>query len=127
MKLPFPRPVIMNGERLPASYANFYIANGAVLVPTFNDPNDRIALNTIAELMPGRAGDRHPRRRPGVGPGHAALPHAAGTAATSQASPKGPGLDVNAVCIPLYRVSTGLLRQRTVTALPGIGTSAISW
>ena len=52
VKLPFPRPVIMNGERLPASYANFYIANGAVLVPTFNDGNDRLALNTIAELMP---------------------------------------------------------------------------
>jgi agmatine deiminase len=52
--LPFPRPVIMNGERLPASYANFYIANGVVIVPTFNDPNDRMALNTLAELMPGR-------------------------------------------------------------------------
>jgi agmatine deiminase len=50
--LPFPRPVTMNGERLPASYANFYIANGVVLVPTFNDPNDRVALNTLAELMP---------------------------------------------------------------------------
>jgi agmatine deiminase len=50
--LPFPRPVIMNSERLPASYANFYIANGVVLVPTFNDPNDRIALNTLAEAMP---------------------------------------------------------------------------
>jgi agmatine deiminase len=50
--LPFPRPVTMNGERLPASYANFYIANGVVLVPTFNDPNDRVALNTIAGLMP---------------------------------------------------------------------------
>ena len=50
--LPFPRPVVMNGERLPASYANFYIANGVVLVPTFNDANDRIALNTLAELMP---------------------------------------------------------------------------
>jgi agmatine deiminase len=50
--LPFPRPVVMNGERLPASYANFYVANGVVLVPTFNDPNDRIALNTLAELMP---------------------------------------------------------------------------
>jgi len=50
--VPFPRPVIMNGERLPASYANFYIANGAVLVPTFNDVNDRVALNTLAELMP---------------------------------------------------------------------------
>jgi agmatine deiminase len=50
--LPFPRAVVMNGERLPASYANFYIANGVVLVPTFNDPNDRVALNTIADLMP---------------------------------------------------------------------------
>jgi agmatine deiminase len=53
--IPFPRPVMMNGERLPASYANFYIANGAVLVPTFNDPNDRVALNGIAEAFPGRA------------------------------------------------------------------------
>lgn len=52
VKLPFPRPVITSGERLPASYANFYIANGAVLVPTFNDPNDRIAMNILAELMP---------------------------------------------------------------------------
>ena len=52
--LPFPRPVSMQGERLPASYANFYIANGVVIVPTFNDPNDRIALNTLASLMPGR-------------------------------------------------------------------------
>jgi agmatine deiminase len=54
VKLPFPRPVIMNGERLPASYANFYIGNGIVIVPTFNDRNDRVALNTIAELMPDR-------------------------------------------------------------------------
>jgi agmatine deiminase len=53
--IPFPRPVIMNGERLPASYANFYIANGVVLVPTFNDPNDRVALNAIAEAFPKRA------------------------------------------------------------------------
>jgi agmatine deiminase len=52
--IPFPRPVIMNGERLPASYANFYIANGVVLVPTFNDPMDRVALNGIAEAFPGR-------------------------------------------------------------------------
>jgi agmatine deiminase len=50
--LPFPRPVVMNGERLPASYANFYIANGVVLVPTFNDPNDRVALNILADLLP---------------------------------------------------------------------------
>lgn len=52
--LPYPRPVIMDGARLPASYANFYIANGVVIVPTFNDPTDRIALNTLAELMPNR-------------------------------------------------------------------------
>jgi agmatine deiminase len=52
--LPFPRPVIMDGVRLPASYANFYIANGVVLVPTFNDANDRVALNTLAELFPTR-------------------------------------------------------------------------
>ena len=44
----------MAGERLPASYANFYVANGVVLVPTFNDPNDRVALNALAELLPRR-------------------------------------------------------------------------
>ena len=54
VKLPYPRPVFMNGERLPASYANFYIANGVVIVPTFNDPNDRIALNVLAERFPDR-------------------------------------------------------------------------
>jgi agmatine deiminase len=54
VKLPFPRRVEMHGERLPASYANFYIANDVVLVPTFNDRNDRGALNTLAELFPGR-------------------------------------------------------------------------
>lgn len=55
VKLPYPRPVMMDGVRLPASYANFYIANGAVLVPTFNDANDRVALNALAECFPGRA------------------------------------------------------------------------
>ena len=54
VELPFPRAVTMRGERLPASYANFYIGNGFVIVPTFNDPNDRAALNTLSELMPGR-------------------------------------------------------------------------
>jgi agmatine deiminase len=52
--LPMPAPVIFEGQRLPASYANFYIANGLVLVPTFNDPNDRVALNTLAECFPAR-------------------------------------------------------------------------
>jgi agmatine deiminase len=53
--LPFPRAVMMNGERLPASYANFYMANGVVLVPTFNDPNDRVALDILANLLPSHS------------------------------------------------------------------------
>jgi len=52
--LPMPRPVYFAGQRLPASYANFYIANGMVLVPTFNDPADRVALNTLASVFPDR-------------------------------------------------------------------------
>ena len=52
VELPLPSPVVFEGQRLPASYANFYIANGVVLVPTFNDANDRHALNTLAELLP---------------------------------------------------------------------------
>ena len=52
--LPFPRAVMMDGIRLPASYANFYIANGVVIVPTFNDPADAAALATLARLMPRR-------------------------------------------------------------------------
>lgn len=52
--LPMPSPVIFDGQRLPASYANFYIANRTVLVPTFNDPNDRLALNILAECFPDR-------------------------------------------------------------------------
>ena len=54
VELPMPAPVVFQGQRLPASYANFYIANGLVLTPTFNDPNDRVALNILAELFPGR-------------------------------------------------------------------------
>jgi agmatine deiminase len=54
VELPMPSPVVFQGQRLPASYANFYIANGLVLVPTFNDPNDRKALNILADLFPGR-------------------------------------------------------------------------
>src|SRR5947209_4597587 len=53
--LPMPEPVVFAGQRLPASYANFYIANDRVLVPTFNDPADRKALGILAELFPGRA------------------------------------------------------------------------
>ena len=54
VELPLPRPVVFRGQRLPASYANFYIANELVLVPTFHDPNDRIALNILAEVFPNR-------------------------------------------------------------------------
>jgi agmatine deiminase len=54
VRLPMPAPIYFAGQRLPASYANFYIANGIVLVPTFNDPNDRVALNTLADLFPDR-------------------------------------------------------------------------
>jgi agmatine deiminase len=52
--LPMPEPVYFAGQRLPASYANFYIANKLVLVPTFNDRNDRVALSTLAGLFPDR-------------------------------------------------------------------------
>ncbi|MGD1064947.1 MAG: agmatine deiminase family protein, partial [Terracidiphilus sp.] len=54
VELPMPRPIVFRGQRLPASYANFYIANGLVLVPTFHDPNDRVALNLLAEVFPDR-------------------------------------------------------------------------
>ena len=59
VELPMPRPVVFRGQRLPASYANFYIANGLVLVPTFHDPNDRVALNILAEVFPGPRSHRH--------------------------------------------------------------------
>jgi agmatine deiminase len=52
--LPLPRPVIFRRQRVPASYANFYIANNLVLVPTFNDPRDRVALNILAGAFPKR-------------------------------------------------------------------------
>jgi agmatine deiminase len=52
--LPMPAPLEFKGQRLPASYANFYVANNAVLVPTFNDANDRRALGTLSELFPDR-------------------------------------------------------------------------
>jgi len=54
ISLPMPAPLVFDGQRLPASYANFYIANAAVLVPTFNDPADRVALGILGELFPDR-------------------------------------------------------------------------
>jgi agmatine deiminase len=52
--LPMPEPILFDGFRLPASYANFYISNAAVMVPTFNDPNDRLALGILSELFKDR-------------------------------------------------------------------------
>ena len=54
IQLPMPKRINFDGVRLPASYANFLILNNCVLVPTFNDSNDRIALNTIADCFPER-------------------------------------------------------------------------
>ncbi|MGB9664118.1 MAG: agmatine deiminase family protein [Ignavibacteria bacterium] len=54
IELPMPEPLFYEGQRLPASYANFYISNSYVLVPTFNDLNDRIALGILSELFPDR-------------------------------------------------------------------------
>lgn len=55
IQLPMPKAVIWEEQRLPASYANFYIGNGAVYVPTFRDSNDQLALDIIGKSFPGRA------------------------------------------------------------------------
>ncbi|RZK49156.1 MAG: agmatine deiminase family protein [Pedobacter sp.] len=55
IELPMPAPVIYEDTRLPASYANFYIANAAVIVPTFQDPKDQVALDIISMAFPDRA------------------------------------------------------------------------
>jgi agmatine deiminase len=54
IELPLPDSLIFEDQILPASYANFYISNSYVLVPTFNDPKDRIALNIISDLFKDR-------------------------------------------------------------------------
>ena len=54
LTLPMPAPLYFEGQRLPASYANFYVANGVVLMPTFNDPADREALHLLTTAFPGR-------------------------------------------------------------------------
>ena len=54
VSLPMPAPLRFDGIRVPASYANFYVCNAAVLVPTFNDPNDRTALGILSELFRDR-------------------------------------------------------------------------
>jgi agmatine deiminase len=52
--LPMPAPIVFDGLRLPVSYANFYVGNAAVLVPTFNDPQDRVALGILGECFSDR-------------------------------------------------------------------------
>ncbi len=79
VEIPMPRPVVFEGRRLPASYANFYIANGMVLVPVFNDPNDRVALNTLAAVVPCPRDRADLFRRPDLGLWGAALHDAART------------------------------------------------
>jgi agmatine deiminase len=54
LTLPMPRPIYFNGQRLPAGYLNFYIANGVVVVPVYGDPADKVVLERLAELFPGR-------------------------------------------------------------------------
>jgi len=75
--LRMPEPVYFAGQRLPASYANFYIANGLVLVPVFGDKNDAAALRTLETLFRDPRGDRNPVPGPGSGSGDAALHDAA--------------------------------------------------
>jgi agmatine deiminase len=52
--LPMPRPLYQGDQRLPASYANFYIANGVVLLPTYRSPQDEVARGTLQDLFPDR-------------------------------------------------------------------------
>lgn len=52
--LPMPRPLIVDDRRMAASYANFYIANAGVVVPTFHQPSDEIALETLQKVFPKR-------------------------------------------------------------------------
>jgi agmatine deiminase len=52
--IPMPAPLYCDNQRLPASYANFYVSNSSVLVPTFNDSNDRVALGILSEVFPDR-------------------------------------------------------------------------
>jgi len=74
VELPMPDPLWFDGQRLPASYANFYIANDRVLAPTFNDPHDRLALGILADLFPHRKIVGIHAVDLALGPGHTPLP-----------------------------------------------------
>ena len=89
--LPMPAPVVFDGQRLPASYANFYIANGVVLVPTFNDPADRGALGILADLFPDRQVVGIHAVDLVLGLGHAPLPDPAAAGLTGIRTPAAAG------------------------------------
>ena len=80
VRVPMPAPVMWGDERLPASYANYYVANGLVLVPTFDDPNDRVALGILGELFPTRRIVGMRARRARARPRDDSLQHARRTA-----------------------------------------------
>ena len=73
-ELPMPRRIVREDLVLPASYANFYIANNCVLLPTFADPMDEPARETLQKLFPGSQSDRDRLPRINLGPGHVSLP-----------------------------------------------------
>ena len=74
--LPMPRALRYENARLPASYCNFYIANGVVIVPQFDDPADAVACETLGRLFPGRQ-IRPASRGIGLGARNVSLHHAA--------------------------------------------------
>ena len=84
--LPMPSPVVIRGQRVPASYANFYIFNGIVLVPTFNQPNDRLALNTLGRRDAEAHNHTDLLRRSDLGTGRYPLHDAAAAASNSTLS-----------------------------------------
>ena len=93
-----------DGQRIPASYANFYIANGIVLVPTFNDPNDRVALNTLADLFPDRRIAGIAAQDLVLGLGTFALHVTAAARAGREVSERGVTRQFNAPLIKIYGV-----------------------
>ncbi len=84
LTLPMPKKIVREGLRLPASYANFYIANTCVLVPTFADANDEAALSVLRTMFCGPARHRDRLPRTNLGARHVSLPDAAATGSVAQ-------------------------------------------
>ena len=79
LTLPMPRKIVRDGQRLPASYANFYIANRVVLLPVFADPNDALAIAVLQKAFPERNDRAHRLSRADLGAGRLSLSHATTT------------------------------------------------